>query len=257
MWLLPTLNRTEKLKNLFEASIKTEVSTPCLVIVDHKDWEENKDKYEALALPKSWEYRQTASRTMGDKIREVWPEVVRRGRKWVGVLNDDHHPMTNKWDRVLLEMLDGKNFTSANDRSPRTFLMPVTATAWSMDLLKAIEWPIYPPGLTHLFIDDVWRDLGRACGCWRIETRAVVMHNHVLFGTGVKDETHNVVYGEEFPQKSSRMWDHDKAIYENFMKHDFPQTVEKIKRFQNHIQGQRFSPDYATTSDYYNELDEG
>ena len=123
-----------------------------------------------------------------------------------------------------------------------------TATAWSMDLLKAVDWPIYPPALQHLFIDDVWEQLGKATGCWRVCMDVVVEHNHVLFGKASPDDTHNKVYGAEFPQKPSKMWDMDKSVYENFMKHDFQNVVKKIMEFQDRPKHQVYNPNYDKPS---------
>lgn len=264
MILLPTLNRITKLQNFLRSAVEAETSVPGLIIVDEQDYQDQfidgVSLYNHLDLPEGWEVVRTKAVTMGDKVREVWPIVKKRCRPWAMLVNDDHHIVSKNWDKILLSSLDGKNYVSANDRSPRTFLTPVTATAWSMGLLDALDWPIYPPGLSHLFIDDVWRELGKATGCWRIQTKAVVTHRHVLFGEGEKDATHNAVYGENFPQKPGKMWDQDQATFQNFMKHDFAATVEKIKKFQDHMPGQRFNPDYERMqrqSYYDKELQEG
>lgn len=232
MILLPTLNRIEKLKNFVGSMLATKTSSPGLVITDHADYEMNKASYEALELPLGWEILQTTAISMGDKCREAWPLV--KSAAWVMITNDDHFAVTPEWDKKLLAKLDGTNFTSANDR----WLSPskaTTATAWSVPLLETLGWPIYPPCLQHLFIDDLWENLGRATGCWRPVMSAVVEHHHVLNGRGKDDETHQKVY-------SPKAWDHDKAVFDNFMKYDFADCVEKIKKLQNKTPSQRWNP---------------
>jgi hypothetical protein len=138
----------------------------------------------------------------------------------------------------LISRLDGKNFVSSNDRTVNAFRLPVTATVWSMPLLEAIGWKIYPEGLAHLFIDNVWRDLGLATGCWKVVASAIVLHNHVLFGKAIEDSTHRKVYNPD-------AWAKDQAWYENFMKTEFQSVVAKIREFQNLQPGEAWNPEAA------------
>jgi hypothetical protein len=234
MWLLPTLNRLEKLDAFLKSAIAAQTTTPGLILIDQKDWDINEKGYLALTLPPGWSFLITQAVSMGDKCREAWVGLT--ARKWVGILNDDHFIVTKHWDQLMLKALDGKNFASANDRkmAPQK---ATTATIWSMDLLNALEWPIFPPQLQHLFIDDVWENLGRNTGSWRVCMNVVVEHHHVIWGAK-DDDTHQRVYN----QKS---WDMDNAVYQNFMKHDFKDAVLKIKKLQNKPAGQRFNPNYA------------
>jgi hypothetical protein len=235
MWLLPTFNRIDKLKAFLAAAIEHGTSTPGLVLTDEADYANHKAAYDSLEMPEGWKVRVTKARSMGEKTREVWPEV--EGLNWIGLLNDDFICATMMWDSILISKLDGKNYVSANDNSPNAFMIPVTATVFSMPLIKAVGFPIYPPGMQHLFIDNLWRDLGRATGCWRGPiANCLVLHKHVIFGHAVPDETHNLVYNQ-------RSWDHDQAIYNNFMKHDFQATVQKIRAFQDYLPGELYNPD--------------
>lgn len=232
MWLQPTLNRVEKLRNFIDSAIAAETTTPGLILIDETDWAANELLYNKLPTISGWQYRITKAVSMGDKVREVWNDI--KHRNWVGILNDDHHIVTKNWDVKLLAKLDGKNFVSANDRTiaPRK---ATTATAFSMGLLKCLGWPIYPPGLQHLYIDDLFENLGKATGCWRPVMSVVVEHHHVFFGRGAEDDTHRKIY-------SQKAWDIDHAIFDCFMKHDFEAAVERIKKFQDILPGQRFKP---------------
>lgn len=232
MWLQPTLNRVEKLGNFIQSALAAETSTPGLILVDKEDFHRNEESYGKLPKIPGWNFYITETVSMGDKVREVWPEIT--GNNWVGILNDDHHIVTKHWDKKLLRKLDGKNFVNANDR----WMCPIkatTATAWSMPLLDAVGWPIFPPKLSHMFIDDVWEQLGRATGCWRPVMSVIVEHHHVINGRGKSDDTHEKVY-------SQRSWDLDKSVFDLFMKHDFEATVHKIRALQDNKPGQRYKP---------------
>ncbi len=236
MWLLPTLNRIEKLKEFIRHARGTETSTPGYILVDKEDFEANQKAYESIEHLPDWDFFITKAVTMGDKCREFMftQKFMAEDIKWVGILNDDHVPITKGWDVKLVTRLDGKNFISANDR----WMAPIkatTATAWSMPLLKCVGWPIFPPGLHHLFIDDVWEQLGKHTGCWRIAMDVVVEHRHVIKDASLNDATHEKVY-------SQKSWDMDKAVFDNFMKHDFQATVMKIRKFQDMLPGQAYNP---------------
>ncbi len=235
MILLPTLNRIQKLTHFLKSYHKAKSTCPGLIIVDEKDHVQNNEDYNTLAtsdlMPKNWEMVITKAVTMGDKCREVWPRV--ESLDWVGILNDDHEIITEEWDKRLVSKLDGKNFVSCSDRwnAPRK---AAGATLWSMPLLKALDWPIYPPHLQHLFIDDIWENLGRHTGCWRIDMSTVVVHNHAL-KEKFPDSTHNKVY-------SQKAWQLDHGIYTNFMQHDFQDAINKVRQFINEVRNTRYNP---------------
>ena len=245
MWVLPTLGRTKKLRDFFAAAKEAEISEPGRVLVDKDDWKKNEDEYVKInntLLPSNWSFEITSAVTMGGKIREYVPKL-KADTAYVGVYNDDHLPLTKGFDKKLIAKLDGKNFVSANDRRPEAFRFPVTATAWSVPLLKCLDWPIYPPFLEHLFIDTLWHELGKATGCWRLVAGAVVEHMHVLHGKAEEDETHKKVYGENFSKgEPGQLWKDDENNFKIFMAREFPIAVQRIKQMQDYLPGEQWNP---------------
>lgn len=245
MWLLPSLNRPHKLKTFLKSLVDTKNEVEGMVLVDQKDFSLNNEAYvdiENNHLPKNWKLVVTKAVTMGGKCREIIPTLDPK-TKYIGILNDDHFCKSEKCLEVLVSKLDGKNFVSANDGSINAFRLPVTATAWSTDLLRCLNWPIYPPFLEHLFIDNLWLQLGQATGCWRMVASAIVEHHHVLFGKAEEDETHRKVYGAEFKNgKPGETWAKDQANFNQFMQTEFHLAVAKIKEFQDWLPGQAWNP---------------
>jgi len=220
MTLLPTRRRPELLTQFLKSALEAETSTPGMVIVDKKDWKENEDVYEDIRqhLPKDWDYWVVGVESMSDKIRWVWPHL--KESKWVNVLNDDHVIVTKNWDTKLLKYLNGHNFVTCNDR----WMAPQKATGatiWSMPLLEAVGFPIYPTGLQHLFIDDVWEKIGKSTGCWHIEMSVIILHKHAIKGESDKDETYFKIYNK-------KAWDYDTEHFEHFMKDEFRDVVKKV-----------------------------
>lgn len=224
MVLLPSLNRIDGLTGFMKAAIETETSVPGLVLVDKKDFDTKKSTYAELKdhyFPEGWDYRITNGITMGDKVREVWHEV--EDRDWVGILNDDHRPITLHWDKKLISQLTGKNFITCNDR----WMAPKKAaglTAWSMPLMKECGFQMFLPGMHHLFIDDLWEHIGKHTGTWDIDMSVVVEHRHVLKRESPMDATHQKTYARP-------AWENDRIVYEKFMKEEMPALIAKIQKF--------------------------
>lgn len=237
MFLLPTLNRTEKLKKFLKSALDTNTTLPGRILIDENDFKAHEKEYVEINnqfLPQGWALEVTKAVTMGDKCREFIPKM-KPDTKWVALLNDDHFCVSKEWDQKLISRLDGKNFVSANDRTLNAFRLPVTATAWSVPLLQCLGWPIYPPFLQHLFIDNLWLELGKATGCWRMVASSVVEHHHVMFGKAEEDDTHRKVYNQE-------TWAKDEQNFKIFMQTEFPAAVQRIKQFQDFLPGGEWNP---------------
>lgn len=192
--LIPSLNRIKKLGECLGSFLATNVSTPGIILVDSDDLGANLAGYDSIRekLPRGWRIEVTKSRGMAEKVKEVWPQIV--GLDFVSLMNDEHFAITDEWDKKLLKQLTGKNFVSCNDR----WNAPARAagcTMWSMPLLECLGWPIFPPQINHLGIDDVWEFLGRQTGTWRVDMGVIVEHRHVFRG-GEMDDTHKLTYGE-------------------------------------------------------------
>lgn len=220
MWLLPSLNRTTKLTNFCRAAKLTGTRTPGIILVDAKDYLTNKQQYREIEiqhLPAGWKIHVTDGISMGDKIREYWSYY--KDAEWVGVLNDDHIPKTAQWDSQLIAQLTGNNFISCNDHwmAPRK---AAGATVWSGNLVRAVGW-LFPEGLRHLYIDDIWECLGRSAGCWQVDMRIVVEHRHVLNGAP-EDSTHAISYDKE-------LWDQDRITFEKWLTTDAEAAIERIR----------------------------
>lgn len=235
MTLLPTLNRIRLLKQFLQSAIDCNTTTPGMIIVDENDYQKNKDHYDNLTMPKNWSVVKTKAVKMGDKIREVWPLVEKSGCKWVNLLNDDHVIKTKGWDRILEDRIDGTNFVTCNDgwMSPRK---ASGATVFSMGLLKTVGIPIYPNGMAHLFIDDLWESIGRSTGVWEVDHSVLIEHHNQLKTPDKRDETFGAIYGTGPNVEDGPLWKNDHAVYQSFMTNDFPEIRNKIRKLRGQIE---------------------
>lgn len=215
MIILPSRRRPEHLKRFFQSYIESESSEPGLVIIGYDDWHDLNLTYAEIPLPHGWDFEVSMFESMGDKIRHIWPKFAKEEWASLILLNDDHVLETPAWDKKLIAQLNGRNFITCNDMWQPT--RAAGATIWSRDLLLAVGY-IFPPGMQHLFIDDVWQDLGRETGCW-INDQSVIVHHVHAFRTGIEDETHRIGYSN---------WAHDEAIYNIWKNTEKPEAIKRI-----------------------------
>ncbi len=221
--LLPTLNRIELVKQFFQSYKDTGADCAGYLLVDEADYKKNSKGYAEISakyLPQDWILRNTKDAvSMGDKVRFVFPEI--KHFKAVGLLNDDHYCVTREWDKKVERMLDGTNMVSTNDGNWNFGFNVVGLTAWSMGLLEACGFPIFPPGIDHWFIDNVWKAIGESTGCWLETMKVNIEHRHAFIGKMPQDETFKVSQNQEKAQSAMR-------AFEKFMKEDFKDVCARI-----------------------------
>lgn len=99
----------------------------------------------------------------------------------VGFMGDDHCPRTVGWDARYLETLRelGAGIVYGNDLLQGERIP--TQVAMTSDIVRLLGY-MAPPVLTHLFVDNYWKDLGQQAGCLRYLPDVVVEHRHPVAG---------------------------------------------------------------------------
>lgn len=231
MWLVPTRRRLSKLRNFCESALNAETSTPAMLIVDHSDWLDNHKAYEKIDMPDMWDFVHTDAIGMGPKVREVWP-LLAEDCFWVGILNDDHFIVTKHWDTKLVNQINGKNFITTNDRwnAPKR---AAGATIFSMPLMEAFGFPMFPPQIDHLGIDDVFETIGRNTGCWEVDMSVIVEHHHAFKNPDTIDDTHKLVYGTKPWQDANGVLSPEaqktQEAFNDWLQKDAPGVVARVK----------------------------
>lgn len=186
LWLMPSRRRPGSLKGFFEAAVATGMQTGGAVLVHKDDWTVLQEQYEAIDLPLGWQFFQTEREGYAGKVQEVFESGALNDMDWVGVLADDLHPETMHWDSQLVQRVNGHNIVAANDgyQAPKRMN---GAIIYSRGLLSAVGY-FAPPGMSHLFVDDIWETLGRDTGCVTWALDIMVRHRHAAL-TGQMDDT--------------------------------------------------------------------
>ena len=139
----------------------------------------------------------------------------------VGFLGDDHRPRTKGWDASYLEALRelGSGIVYGNDLLQRAELP--TQCAMTTDIVTALGY-MAPPALTHLYVDNVWLELGRRAECGRYLPDVVVEHCHPIAGKAAWDEGYERV-------NNAAMYRRDEQAFLNYFVCGLTGDVMKIR----------------------------
>lgn len=226
---LPTLNRPHLLREFLKSYQETQSTVPIWVVLDRKD--PSKEEYLKITLPSGSRFILTDGVTMGDKARELWPQLEEL--EYVIILNDDHRPKTHKWDTRVISALNGVNVVATNDGwvAPQRL---AGAIAFSGGFLRALGW-LFPPGMHHLFSDDVWGMLCTKAGCAQVLMDVLVEHDHAYKNPGLRDETFLKINGPDGlvdGQGKGGFWISDRIAFEDWLRKDAEADIQKIVNIQ-------------------------
>lgn len=136
-------------------------------------------------------------------------------------MGDDHRPRTVGWDRAYLDALAAKpGIVYGNDLIQGEQLP--TQCAMSTEVVRALSH-MAPPVLTHLYVDNYWRDLGRAAGCLTYLPDVIVEHVHPASGKAAMDDGYRRVNAPE-------MYQRDRAAYETYMTEHGGRDVAAVRQ---------------------------
>lgn len=137
-----------------------------------------------------------------------WAPKLATSYEAIGFMGDDHLPQTPQWDHLLggAVAMERHAIVYGDDRFQGINLP--TAVLMDAAIVRRLGLMV-PPGLTHLYLDNFWRDLGNALGTLRYVPYVVIEHMHPQANKANWDDGYREVNGGE-------MWQHDELIYSAF-----------------------------------------
>ena len=120
-----------------------------------------------------------ATNTVSLRIANEDPDTI------IGNLGDDHRPRTPGWDRTLIRTLEEPGIAYVDDGIHGERLP--SAPFISASIVLALGWYALP-ACRHLYIDDAWRELGKAIGRLYYLPEIVIEHMHPAVGKGEWDD---------------------------------------------------------------------
>lgn len=202
LWLLPSRRRPKNLMRFCHALKKTGTSTPGVILLEISDYADRYTEYDEVELPEGWRFIALEGDSQGDKIRQFFAKETWEWESgdWFGLIGDDQVVITEQWDLKLIEGLKGWNLVSCDDggwQSKERGGRIAGTMLWSGDLARAVGY-LFPPNLHHVYLDDIWEELGRETGCWKFERDArldvLIEHHHYTRGMSEKDDTYSRAY---------------------------------------------------------------
>jgi len=210
LYIVPSRGRPDNIRALIEAWEATRDEAKLWVCVDEDD--PKLEEYEALTLP-GWVCVSVAERMRLGGTLNYWSSVALhdpRNHQAIGFMGDDHRPRTPHWDTAILESIAAAGGTAVvygNDLLQGRNL--ATAVAISTNIVAALGYMV-PPGMTHLFLDNAWGDMGRTCGNFIYRDDVIIEHVHPV----AKKTTWDPLYEEV---NSQAMWSADEKAYHSWL----------------------------------------
>jgi len=123
----------------------------------------------------------------------------------IGNIGDDQLCRTQGWDRMVRDAMTVPGFVYGNDLFQEDKL-PCGGIFIHASIVNSLGWYMLPD-LEHLFVDNVWKDLGTAIGRLTYLPEMVFEHMHPLAGKADWDDGYERANNQEIV-------DRDRVAYE-------------------------------------------
>jgi len=156
-----------------------------------------------------------------NKVVEEYPDY-----KYYGFLGDDHVFRTKGWEDLAINKIEengGWGIVYGDDKFQGEKL--ATAAIMSANIPKTLGYMAIP-GLTHLYMDNFWMEIGRGINRLFYIPEIVIEHMHFEAGKSPKDPQYAEV-------NSSEMYSHDGAIFGKWID---VQKAEDVRKLQQAMQ---------------------
>jgi hypothetical protein len=188
MWVLPSLNRPQRLVETLRAMRATGMSTPGVVILGASQARDIAAIREEL--PEQWSVtlRAESDRSLVHVLNRFF--ALDEFRSWYGMIADDDYPVTQRWDVKLIEAANRHGIATGDDGWQSPWRLG-SAAVWRGDVLCAAGFWM-PPCVRHWYVDDFWEFIGRGLNLWHCDMTVRVEHLHHANGRAPIDSTYQI-----------------------------------------------------------------
>lgn len=208
MWILPSLGRPEKLKEVAEATPDSRIfvylhrGDPCL------------SDYYNLDLPSGWTLNLGKRRGLCDTLN--WFVERFPNSQSYGLMADDVIPAPTDWQKQL-ETAAGLDYLAFPDDGLHGQKL-CTHHCIGGNLMRAVGyWCV--PGLKHSFLDTAWYQIAGSAGRLRYLPYIQFDHRHPYAGKGEMDETYEI---------GASSYHEDMQVFNEWQYDGFPEAVKRI-----------------------------
>jgi hypothetical protein len=214
MWLLASRGRPQSLKRFIDAYNKTKASSPIYVRLDTCDL--TLEEYKKLNFPKTFNVVIDKRARLGACMKEIFEKFP--NEPYYGLLADDLLPITDEWDKKLIEAAGKDNISQFNDltRKPKNYCHPCIGG----NLVRRAGFFGFPY-TTHYALELVWKDLTKKDKRFGKYLNDVVIENlHPDFAKSSLDKTYKEAHAVK---------DEDHKIWLEWRENKFEEFYQKVK----------------------------
>ncbi len=193
-------------------------------IVDSDD--PTKDDY-----PKKQTHIVDPTGSMGGALRKAQKEVIGDASS-VGMIGDDNRFNTPGWDVILDTHLTENIGMAYGDDGLQHERLP---TSWWVSRRLVDAFPLAPPMLDHLYMDNWWMSLAQGAGCIRYFPDVDIEHLHPLAHKAEMDATY---------ERSHKFVRHDRDAYERWVRRERQKDVKRARQIIGGTQKRRVLADW-------------
>lgn len=204
MWLVPSKGRPHLARRLFD---EAKFKEPGILILRA----EEELNYRSVSIPPGWRRMATDPSHLSDVLNRAvkkWPD-----EPWYGILNDDHLPKTEGWERAVIDAAGQHGIAWPHDN----YAKRISCHVKGGELVRSLGWFVCPR-MKHFWLDDADELIAAVVGGTYLP-HVVVSHEHVNAGRMPVDRT----YMERPPNAA------DKAAFEKWKRDEWPWLQAKLQ----------------------------
>lgn len=217
--LIPSRGRPQNIRELVRQSF-SDRGAELVVAIDEDDQFADEYTLDAVNANGFYELRCSPRERLGPTLNALSMRASAE-TDIVGFMGDDHRPRTEDWARRIEESLRdmGTGIVYGNDLIHGENLP--TAVFMTSDIIRTLGY-MAAPGLIHLYIDNFWKELGRAAGCLKYLPEVIIEHLHPIAGKTEWDETYKEA-------NDGGLESHDEAVFLEWFARQRPIDASKIR----------------------------
>lgn len=192
MWIMLSRNRPHKVAQMFQYAAPT---TRGIVAID----DDQVELYKDVKLPEGWKLDVSKRDFFIPKNNKIFDRY--RNCDWYGSICDDQVPMTQNWDKRLVEAAGRKNIAWCEDG----MLHLPTCVVLGGDLVRACGF-LFVPYMKHFFGDNAHQLMAEELNIKKFLPDVLVEHRHFWNGKADKDRTYRERPLVEPDRRSYKVW---------------------------------------------------
>lgn len=138
----------------------------------------------------------------------------------IGFMGDDHAPRGD-WSYRIDQELEAMGVGMVYGDDGHQGANIPTAIFMTSNIVQVLGWMV-PPGMQHMYLDNIWKDLGEGAGCLKYLPDVKIEHLHPHAGKAEWDERYEEVNSQE-------QYSVDLARYNEWKQNEMASDIAKIK----------------------------